>query len=86
ASTAALVLEDAWARTVAVAPDPDGGFSVPAVEAAVGGAWRLVAVEVALRGTGDAGGQVSIASVSVDGAPVDLGSLVLPVDVSGDAL
>lgn len=86
ASAAALVLEDAWARTVAVESGDDGGFSLPPVSAAVGGAWRLAAVEVALAGTTDAGGQVSLASVSVDGAPVDLGALVLPVDVGGDAL
>lgn len=86
ASAAALVLEDAWARTVTVEPDSDGRFSLPGVSAGVGGSWRLAAVEVALSGTEDAGGQVSIASVSVDGAPADLGSLVLPVDVSRDAL
>ncbi|MFS0794947.1 hypothetical protein [Microbacterium sp. 1P10AE] len=82
----ALILEDAWARTVSVSPGPEGGFSLPPVSAAVGGAWRLAAVELALTGTGDAGGQVSLTSVTVDGEPVDLGSLVLPVDVSTDAL
>lgn len=86
AQAAAVVLVDAWGRVTSVGAGSDGTFAIPAVSAGPGGAWRLAAVEVAVSTGDEFGALVAIDGVSVDGALLDLGAAVMPVDISGEAI
>lgn len=86
AQAAAVVLVDGWGRVTSVDAGSDGVFAIPAVSVGPGGSWRLAAVEVAVSTADEFGALIAIDGVSVDGAPLDLGTAVMPVDISGEAI
>lgn len=79
ARASAVVLLDGWGRVSVVAPGPD---AVPTGT----GPWRIAAVEVSVTAASPLGAAVGVTRVRAGSEDIDLGTLVLPVDVGTDAL
>ncbi|WP_150957971.1 hypothetical protein [Microbacterium testaceum] len=86
ASPAAVVLADDWGRVLSVEIGPEGAFAVPPVADGPGGAWRLAAIEVEVETSEEFAASVGIDGVNADGSALELGTAVMPVDISGDAI
>lgn len=86
AAAASVVLLDDWGRITAVAPGADGAFTIPLVTTGAEGRWRVAAVELAVQTPAAFGALVSIDAMTADGDPLDLGTAVMPVDITGDAI